>query len=749
MTRRITALSLALSALLVVRAGTQDAEPTDDSTLAFPTEIEQVTVDVVVTDKDGNPLSDLASGDFVIEEDGKRQEITSFEMFEVKIPVSQVEVAEAEKEPEGPPILVPKVSSNRDEVETQGRTFMIVYDDVHMTNFTDQQSKLAVKKFLSEELHDGDRVTLLAPGSGAWWTTTIPDGMEELVDTLERQEALYYPDRGRDRLSDYEAMRIHNFRDNMILDRVNRRYATFQVQTALGLESKHSRNAFTEADPYVMAKAAETYFEATARNHATLGAIRRGVKSLERIQGRKSMILVSEGFIYDLHLREFTDILKAARKSNVAIYFLDTKGLTGLADTMNAEYSQIGPQEDLGFAFAEEYERSEGAVSIAQDTGGFTVRNTNDLALGLKQIADETRAYYLIGYNPTNTDRDGKFRKIKVKVTRKDTKVRARKGYYAPSDEPDEDDQGPQSLDPEFQIALDSPYDLDDIGLRMTHFVREETFLDKAKVYVAAEVDIEGLEFEQQEGLEVAQINFLMVTVHRETGEYYRYDQKLDLRLPPAARQQLGRTWLPIVRDFELGPGHYRSKIVLRDKANDRLGSVIHNFEITELNTFRVSTPVLSDMRETTAQGLPGDRLAIMARREFVPTSELFCQFDVYGAVKMADSGMPRVTSAYEVRRADGTLLTNEALSLILPTETGGLSRMIGFSLEWAEPGDYELIMLVRDELSGKIVAMKEPFTVVEAPPVPATPATPAAQASPGSDPPAQTAEGNAQPVGQ
>ena len=53
---------------------------------------------------------------------------------------------------------------------------------------------------------------------------------------------------------------------------------------------------------------------------------------------------------------------------------------------------------------------------MAADSGGFTVRNTNDLASGFKRIADETRAYYLIGYNPTNTARDGLFRKIQVKV---------------------------------------------------------------------------------------------------------------------------------------------------------------------------------------------------------------------------------------------------------------------------------------------------------------------------------------------
>ena len=743
MTRKILAASFALFAVFAAYAGSQDTDAAEESGLAFPTEIEQVTVDMVVTDKDGNPINDLSAAEFEIQEDGKRQTITSFEMFEVQVPDREpVEVAiEA---PPPLPVQTTKVSSNTDEEERQGRTFVIVFDDVHLTVFTAQQAKQAVANFLKNETYEGDRVTLVAPGSGSWWTTIMPDGLDDLMDTLEQQEALLFPDMERDRLSDYEAMRIHNFRDNMVLDRVMRRYATFQVSTVLGRESRHSRNMFTEQDPYVTSKAAETYYAATARNHVTLGAIKRALNSLVRIQGRKSMILVSEGFVYDTHLREFRDILAAARKANTAVYFLDTTGLKGVATTMDAEFSQLPSQEDQGFAFAQEYERSEGSVSIASDTGGFTVRNDNDLTLGLKRIADETRAYYLIGYNPTNTTRDGKFRKIKVKVPhRRGTKIRARKGYYAPSDK-DVEEESPVGTDPAFQIALDSPYDVPDIPLRMTHFVREETFLDTAKVYIAAEVDINGLEFEKQEGLDVAAVNFLMVAVRRESGEYFRIDQKMDLKLTPETRAELSRTWLPIVRVFDLGPGHYRAKLVLRDKATDRLGTVIHNFEIPDLAAFRVSTPVLSDMRETSSEGLPGDRLALMARREFVPDSELFCEFHVYGATKLASSGMPRVTMAYEVRRSsDGGILINEARSLILPTEVGGLSRMIGFPLEWAPPGDYELVMSIRDELSGKKIEMLEPFSVVE------TPAAAAEQAPPAQSPPAQTAQAPAESTGR
>ena len=106
---------------------------------------------------------------------------------------------------------------------------------------------------------------------------------------------------------------------------------------------------------------------------------------------------------------------------------------------MTAQFGPALPEQDVGFAFAETFDAVAGSELVASDSGGFTVRNTNDLAEGIQRIADETRAYYLLGYVPANTARDGKFRKIQVKLANgKGREVRARKGYFAPTeDRPD------------------------------------------------------------------------------------------------------------------------------------------------------------------------------------------------------------------------------------------------------------------------------------------------------------------------
>jgi len=671
----------------------------EEPPLTFPAQIEQVTVDVVVTDKKGNPIAGLTREGLQVLEDGKLQSIVSFEAIEVP-------AAASEK-----PAPRPRVATNTGEEERRGRTFVVVFDDIHLTPYMAQRAKVAVAEFLKTGTREGDRVTLVATGGGAWWSTRMEAGRDELIDLVKRLDGRYIPDTSPERMSDWEAMRIHMFRDPMVVARVQRRFETYGVAAAL--QQNANRGDLTQMidDPFVSARATEVYFQATSRNRITLEVLQRSLLSLADVKGRKSLILVSEGFIYDPNLDDFRDVVEASRRSNTAIYFVNSRGLEGMPVYMTAQFGPPIFEQDIGFMFNESFEATEGADSLAADSGGFTVRNTNDLTSGIKRIADETRVYYLVGYNPTNTARDGKFRKIQVKVPgRKGMKVRARKGYYAPSDVRTAKKAKP-GTDPVLQTALDSPYAVDDIPLRMTHYLGEETLLGKASTMVATEVDVRGFAFEEADGRHQATVQFLLVVAHRETGEFFRYDQALDLKLLPATRERLARTWLPIVREFELRPGGYQAKIVVRDKATGQVGTVIHEFEVPPLTEFRVSSPILTDTREAPSDE-GGGRLAVLARREFPQGSALFCQFEVYGAAKDETSGMPRVTMGYTVRKDDGTPVTGMLPTEIKPTSIGKLSRLLGFTLDEAGPGGYEMVMTFRDELDGKILEIREPFTV-------------------------------------
>ena len=95
---------------------------------------------------------------------------------------------------------------------------------------------------------------------------------------------------------------------------------------------------------------------------------------------------------------------------------MNARGLEGVPVAMTAQFGPALPEQDVGFAFAETWDAVGGSEVVANESGGFIVRNTNDLNAGIQRIANETRVYYLLGYIPTNTARDGKFRKIEVKL---------------------------------------------------------------------------------------------------------------------------------------------------------------------------------------------------------------------------------------------------------------------------------------------------------------------------------------------
>lgn len=710
MTRTRVLLTCAL--MLAGRAAAQVSPapqpvPSAPPVPTFSAEVEQVVVDVVVTDKQGVPVTGLGQADFSVNEDGAPQSIATFEAI-------QLQPAPATADAPPPPV---STNQGTEASPNAGRTFVIVFDDVHLTAFQARQAKLAVAEFLQRGAAEGDRVTIVSTGGAAWWSARIDArGRQELLAILKRLEGRLIPDNSPDRMSDFEAMRIYTFNDVEVQARVRRR---FESRGVAPKDTSRSEGDPT-SDPYVRARASDVYFQALTRNRLTLEVVERLLMAMQGVRGRKSLILVSQGFIYDPNMDEFKQVVQASRRGNVAIYFLNVKGLDSLPSDFSAEFGPAIDTRDISAAFTETYEASAGSESLAVDSGGFVVRNTNDLGSGIRRIADETRAYYLLGYTSTNAKRDGRFRKIQVKLARKGLNVRARKGYYAPLDgaaPPGKDKKG--GPDPVLQAAVDSPFDSPDIGLRMAAYVGDETLLGKASTIVVADVDLERFAFKEQDGRFVGQLEFLMVVAHRETGEFLRYDQAIDMKLLPATRERLRAQWFPLVRDFELAPGGYQAKLVVRDKASGRVGTLVHNFDVPPMGALRLSSPILTDLLQPTPPDQPRQVPVPqpVARRTFPSGATLYCSFEVYGARKSEENGMPRVTAGYAIRRGDGTVFASVDATEIRPTSLGRLSRLTGTPLEGAAPGDYELVITLKDELSGTALERREPFTITAAAP--------------------------------
>ena len=507
------------------------ATPTHAQTPTFPAGTELVTVDAVVQGRDGKPVRGLGASDFTLLEDGVRQEVVAFEA--VNLP-DRTAAAEAPSPPEAPP----RTSSNVDAAALAARSFVVVFDERHLDLAEAARGRRALARFLDTGARAGDRVTLTGTQAGAGWTARLPEGRAALLQVLDGLQGRRQGDLVRDAISDYEAMRIDRDTDWLVIDRVTRRLvSTEYIRRAAVLPGDPPDNGanIDSERGITQARAAQVYAKATLDNEATLSVIERALSGLSEGHGRKSLILVSGGFIHDPHIDSFRRVVSAALRANVALYFVDARGLTGLPSAFQADASAPADFNDLGATLGEAQNNSEGSESLAADTGGFSVRD-NDLALGLERIERESTSYYLLGYKPTNTRADGRFRKIGVKVARDGVRVGARRGYYAPEANPKLPVAG---RDAAIQRALDSPFELSDLPLRATSHVFGEAAPRTQAVIFTAEADIRGFGFETKGGTALDTLETMLVVTNRATAEFFRFDQQFEMAFRPETRARV------------------------------------------------------------------------------------------------------------------------------------------------------------------------------------------------------------------
>src|SRR6266540_456113 len=135
-----------------------------------------------------------------------------------------------------------------------------------------------------------------------------------------------------------------------------------------------------------MARAGQIDAERRMRMQAVLATVRRVIDALASVRGRKSLLLFSCGFLEDTELRP-RDVVAASREANTAVYFVDARGLIVGPGSASADTAGAPDPADVGrMAFEETVLSSLGSQSLADDTGGFSIRNSNDLAAGAERI---------------------------------------------------------------------------------------------------------------------------------------------------------------------------------------------------------------------------------------------------------------------------------------------------------------------------------------------------------------------------
>ena len=481
---------------------------------------EVVRIDVVVVDDAGQPVCGLTAADFEIFEKGRKVPITSFEAVTSG---TAGRAADATPMPAAAPVSAPQPAEPE-----HSRAFLILFDDVNLSEGPTERVRAALTAMLPAEVRDGDLVSLDTT-SGLRFTARTADERQRMVQIArglvgKRQTDV---DLGRDGfvtgLSDYEAME------------------TSRSGGEMGpLDTRNSVSPTLAAMRYAQAK---------QRASAGLTALAHALVALEGFRGRKSLIVYSEGYVKDPDLPQYDQVVELARRTRVSVYFSDAFGLQ--TDGTRAEGRLPGQADSRHMMRLQE--DGAGSAYVAVATGGRAV-TAIDQSLLFREAATLSSAYYLLGFEPPE-GKPGE-RRVEVKV-RKGLKVVASDRYFVSEQAATPDPAA------DLRTAMASMFDSDDVpftvatgsrgGVSSTTFV---VSLARAAADPERKLDLR---------IEARPLG---------AGETVR--DAAELTVPR------GATPARLTRDLPLRPGPWQARVAVRDRESGRVGSVLHTFEVKD-----------------------------------------------------------------------------------------------------------------------------------------------------------------------
>ena len=668
----------------------------------FPATVEVVRIDAVVLDREGRPVEGLRASDFELLEDGRPQAFTSFEAVTVRGQALT-------------PLEVPKPARP---APADGAFFGLFYDDLHLAPSRTAPARDAIRRFLAEAVRPGDRVTVVAPGQGIWWTSRLDEERDDLLAVVDRLRGRRL--RGDSRL-DYQALLVHQRGEEGFLERSTteaaRRAAASaakQAQDAADIQKQVAQGGGAipappsriggaphpdlrgSGDSMQVAEREAEYADAARLNRLALGALRDVAAALRLVPGRKSLVVVSEGIVDDPEVRELEQVLDAARRANAALYFLDVRGLEGGSGYL-AEQPSTGATGPPSMTVETLLRQGSGIGTerLADETGGRTLAS-NDLASGLRRVAAEAHTYYLLGYAPAEPGRPGA-RRITVRVLKPGLTVRSRPDLRRASTV-----EGGAATPDALDLLARSGADRTEVPLALSAYAFDETAAGRARVIVAADLDLPP----SPAGTEVA-FRLLVVPLGDGTPIEHGGTQRLEASPQQPWTGGFG-THAPLARAFELPPGRYQARLSV--EARGRRGAASLTFDVPALAGLRLSSPILSDRLGDRLDRAP--RPVVRGLRAFWPSATLYCQFEVFGSAPGPDR-TPAVDAGYTLHGPDGAVARSAPPTRIQPTPEGRVLRLFGFPLAGLAPGVYAVTVDVRDTTSGVTATSTGTFRLV------------------------------------
>jgi len=395
---------------------------------------DEVLFDLVVRDKKGKSIKDLAQQDFEVYEDGVKQDINSFRFVSSTVPETATPATNNTSTPDAP--TVTKTPGGVTTESSGVSAVALVFD--RLSPESRLRARDAALNYLGESVKKTELVgvfltdlSVITLQPYTYDSAQVKVGIEKAGVRVTSQ----YPS------TNEEA-------------RANRTIVSTDLMRQQQGQTQPAPNTESIAPAAALALRNLEFYEEMQRDqegNATAYGLLHIAASLRALPGRKAVIFFSEGLVLPPNVMQaFQSVISEANRGNVSFYSVDVAGLR--TESKNSEtrkeinsrsevrMAQLGSTSDPSGPMTKELERNEdilrlnpdsGLGQLANQTGGFLITDSNDLKGRLGQVDEDLHSYYLLSYSSNNQKYDGHFRKIEVKLKRSGLSVQSRKGYYA------------------------------------------------------------------------------------------------------------------------------------------------------------------------------------------------------------------------------------------------------------------------------------------------------------------------------
>jgi len=670
-----------------------------------------VIEEVGVKDKSGKAVEGLTKEDFAVTEDGKPQSIAFFDFENIEAAAAAPEPALLRREDQPPPAAaapaapVAPLTQVQIAPETPGdvryrdRRLLALYFDMKSMPQADQFRALdAAQKFLRTQMSPADVMAII-----------VYDGAS--VRVLQDFTA------DKEKLQSIINSIVASEQDN-------------SADTIADASASDTGGAFGQDD-------SEFNIFNTDRQ---LAALQTAAKMLGSLNEKKALIYFASGMQLNGldNQAQLRATINDAVRSGVSFWPVDARGLTAsspLGDATRGSQGNAGMYNGAAaLAMMSNFQRSQDTLyTLGTDTGGKASLDFNDLSMGIVTAEKSITSYYIIGYYSTNENLDGKFRRIKVTLTRNtEATLDFRQGYFA-GKEYGKFTAADKERQLEDALMMEDPITELTMAMEVNYFR-----LNNAEYFTPVMVKIPGSELAlaKKRGAEHTMIDFIgeIKDDHGFTVQNLR--DFMDIKLSDNTVAELAKRPIEYDTGYTLLPGAYSIKVLARDSETGRIGTYMGSFNIPYLNREQqkvpISSVVLSGQRvplkdALATAGKPDKAAAALAAsplvqdgvelipsvtRVFHAASDMYVFLEAYEpGVTVAQPvvayvtfvrGQAKVMETPPVKIADGL----DAKSHMLPIK-------LSFPLGQLKPGEYDCEVTVLDPTGHKAAFWQAPVMVI------------------------------------